>query len=123
MPFQHIQFTKSSSHVDGSVIAAQWISLSLSSYNRQVNQFQIELVECCSARFDAQAARNATQEELAKHANDIPREEEISVLVQREVAKSLQAQQQKFDATLKSLQDQLTDLIELQTSGIPTTSQ
>lgn len=92
-PFQHIQFNRSFGPVDGSVIAAHWTSLALSSYNRQVNEFKIQLVECRSARDAAHAARNAAREELAKHANDIPREEAIFVLVQREVAKSLQAQQ------------------------------
>lgn len=118
MPFQHIQFTSSSGPVNGSNIVAHWTSLALSSYNRQVNEFQIELVERRSARNAAQATRNAAREELAKQANDIPCEEAISVLVQREVAKSLQAQQQKIDATLKPLQDQLAYIIELQSSGI-----
>lgn len=40
-PFQHIPFTSSTGLVEGSIVAAHWTSLALSSYNRQVNEFQI----------------------------------------------------------------------------------
>ena len=117
-PYGSVHYTSSVGKVSGKTVAIKWANFAAASFNRQTNQFQTELIERKASRAAALAARTEAREEAARQADDIPREEAISVLVQREVSKSARAQEQRLAAAIKPLQDQLSQLIKLQKNTV-----
>lgn len=109
-PYANAEFTSLAGAVSGAALAHRWANLAASSFNRQINQFQSELIERKASREAARSARTEAREEANRQADDIPREEAISALVQKEVSKT----EQRLSAAIKPLQEQLAQLLKLQ---------
>ena len=69
-------------------MASKWITMAMTMFDRQINEFLTELIDKCAAQDTSISTCFVAREEEFKHAKDIPREEAISTLV---VSKSVQA--------------------------------
>eukprot|EP01018_Ginkgo_biloba_P027207 Gb_37737 [translate_table: standard] len=100
--YNDISFTTSHDDVEGKVMAGNWLMDALDRYSLHINIFLQEQVEKSAARYTTEYARVEVELNVEREADEIPREEVVFLLVQREVDKSTKSLSRELKLIFRS---------------------